>query len=591
MARFILNSFLIVPFLSWILCSASNTGILLVNNCESEDGPGRCVASSDCCKGVGGLPSQERNNSKNEQRCNEYEICCHMPEPAGSCDVCGRKGIGMAKRLGRHANLFGRSNPHKNFEKSSPNYGIRQARIVGGNDADLHEYCWQVAIVDRHSGLVIGGGALIHQKWVVTVAHKIIDFDSSDFAIVLRVTDFANTEEKTRLATARKIIVHKDFDATTYANNIAVINIADAPCNLEGVCSVCIDDNPLSLMEELSATPEGRGSSVDSFETSQTVPRLFRNLESREKRDIYARQSRSKSAFKMKPIRQFSFGGNSHYNPYSFYNYLRNAKKPTTQRKTQTAAPVKATAKPTVKTTTARPPFYSLFGQNFYQNKAPHVLNFQQLEKPQPPRVRQQPVTEKATTPAPVTPAAKPKAPLTSKQNLFPPYGSAYGRPYAPYSPPSVPSYGNSGAGNMGGSGGNQGSNQEGADRYEECVVTGWGASKAYVVSPCLQEANIDIIEGQDCLASLADAKVYDFSIPPKMFCAKSQGINTCDGDGGSPLVCRRAGTQTWFLKGLVALGVSDCQETQAPTLYVDISQYKDWIETQTYTENGLPQP
>ena len=48
--------------------------------------------------------------------------------------------------------------------------GPRTGRVVGGEDADPGEWCWQVALINSLNQYLCGG-ALIGTQWVLTAAH------------------------------------------------------------------------------------------------------------------------------------------------------------------------------------------------------------------------------------------------------------------------------------------------------------------------------------------------------------------------------------------------------------------------------------
>lgn len=50
--------------------------------------------------------------------------------------------------------------------------GIAEDRIVGGSDAELHEFPWQVAIILKR--VFFCGGALINDEFVLSAAHCFI---------------------------------------------------------------------------------------------------------------------------------------------------------------------------------------------------------------------------------------------------------------------------------------------------------------------------------------------------------------------------------------------------------------------------------
>lgn len=51
----------------------------------------------------------------------------------------------------------------------------RAGRVVGGEDADPAEWCWQVALINSLNQYLCGG-ALIGTQWVLTAAHCVTKY-------------------------------------------------------------------------------------------------------------------------------------------------------------------------------------------------------------------------------------------------------------------------------------------------------------------------------------------------------------------------------------------------------------------------------
>ncbi|XP_055332982.1 chymotrypsin-C-like [Paramacrobiotus metropolitanus] len=119
------------------------------------------------------------------------------------------------------------------------------------------------------------------------------------------------------------------------------------------------------------------------------------------------------------------------------------------------------------------------------------------------------------------------------------------------------------------------------AQAQDICFVTGWGSTYTKGELEKLQQNQISPISNDDCVRRLARSGIEDFIVPSTMFCGSSADPDhlACDGDGGGPLVCMQSGTWAWELRGLVALGVSQCiNVTDAPTVYTDVGKLSGWI-------------
>lgn len=67
--------------------------------------------------------------------------------------------------------IYQNDNP-LNFDRNLDKYNgmYRHARVVGGEDGDNGEWCWQVALINSLNQYLCGG-ALIGTQWVLTAAH------------------------------------------------------------------------------------------------------------------------------------------------------------------------------------------------------------------------------------------------------------------------------------------------------------------------------------------------------------------------------------------------------------------------------------
>ncbi|VDI26252.1 Hypothetical predicted protein [Mytilus galloprovincialis] len=102
--------------------------------------------------------------------------------------------------------------------------GLTSSKIVGGSDADISEYPWQVSLQLRNSGswYHICGGSIINNKWVVTAAHCVDGSATNNLRIAAGTTQLSDTSRTVR--TLSRVIMHPSYSgsAAGYPNDIAL---------------------------------------------------------------------------------------------------------------------------------------------------------------------------------------------------------------------------------------------------------------------------------------------------------------------------------------------------------------------------------
>ncbi|KAG8504985.1 Chymotrypsinogen 2 [Galemys pyrenaicus] len=102
------------------------------------------------------------------------------------------------------------------------------------------------------------------------------------------------------------------------------------------------------------------------------------------------------------------------------------------------------------------------------------------------------------------------------------------------------------------------------SDRFHSgtrCVAMGWGRTQPNVIqySNKAQQARVPLLSQTQC------RKYWGRSIRSFMVCAGANGVSACDGDSGSPLVCRKNGA--WTLVGVFSWTNATCS-TSMPGVY-----------------------
>merc|ERR1712072_1386642 len=69
------------------------------------------------------------------------------------------------------------------------------------------------------------------------------------------------------------------------------------------------------------------------------------------------------------------------------------------------------------------------------------------------------------------------------------------------------------------------------------------------------------------------------FELDNSFICAGGiRGVDTCKGDGGSPLTCRMQGANKWVQAGIVSWGIG-CGEEGVPAVYANVALVVCWID------------
>jgi len=121
--------------------------------------------------------------------------------------------------------------------------GERQTgtKIVGGEETEVNEYPWQVALYI--GGLFQCGGSLISNRWVLSAAHCLLSEDPADYTLVLGDHNITDTTEAESLQLGVvEIIGHKKYNQKfTHNNDLALLKLSqdvdwDANPHIRPVC-------------------------------------------------------------------------------------------------------------------------------------------------------------------------------------------------------------------------------------------------------------------------------------------------------------------------------------------------------------------
>jgi len=125
----------------------------------------------------------------------------------------------------------------------------------------------------------------------------------------------------------------------------------------------------------------------------------------------------------------------------------------------------------------------------------------------------------------------------------------------------------------------------------KRCFATGWGKDKfgaAGQYQVVLKELEIPVVEQDVCQESFRASRLGQrFRLDPSFICAGEAGKDTCQGDGGGPLVCPSSSRPGYYTQaGIVAWGVGCAGDT--PGAYAAVSQAVCWLDMVTSCNNRV---
>ena len=114
-----------------------------------------------------------------------------------------------------------------------------RAQIVDGEAADVGEWPWQVYI---KAGPFQCGGSLIHEEWVLTAAHCLLNEAGTDILLISEVSVILGLHDLTNQAgtqeiQAAQLIMHENYSLATNQDDIGLIKLA-APAQLSNTVAL-----------------------------------------------------------------------------------------------------------------------------------------------------------------------------------------------------------------------------------------------------------------------------------------------------------------------------------------------------------------
>ncbi|XP_013421746.1 chymotrypsinogen A-like [Lingula anatina] len=111
----------------------------------------------------------------------------------------------------------------------------------------------------------------------------------------------------------------------------------------------------------------------------------------------------------------------------------------------------------------------------------------------------------------------------------------------------------------------------------DECLILGWGETKGTRESNVLlRELRLDIIPNTNCSAMWSKYPHPGARVLPFHICVGVVGSETCNGDSGGHVFCKKG--DQWVTVGVSSWAVGDCDTPEFPAVYSRITSYLSWI-------------
>nr|XP_061807657.1 chymotrypsin-like protease CTRL-1 [Nerophis lumbriciformis] len=112
------------------------------------------------------------------------------------------------------------------------------SRIVGGDDAAEGTWPWQVSM--HYNGFHICGATVINEEWILTAAHCILSTNLEPWRLYFGKQNQSDTSPNEVNRTVARIIVHPDYNNSTFNNDITVMKLSSPLNYTEYIRPICM---------------------------------------------------------------------------------------------------------------------------------------------------------------------------------------------------------------------------------------------------------------------------------------------------------------------------------------------------------------